>query len=66
MQAKKLNTEKKKSYYQRYNVKRLRDFHKKAMIKQQIYDKIIARQSGMEYSPGILFETSIINMEEAQ
>ena len=27
---------------------------------------MLARQSGMDYSQGIQFETSIINMEEAQ
>ena len=36
------------------------------MIRQQIYDNMIARRSGMDYSQGIQFETSIINMEEAQ
>ena len=27
---------------------------------------MLARRSGLEYSPGIQFETSIINMEEAK
>ena len=36
LQAETLNSDKIKSYYQRYNVKRLRAFHKQAMIKQQI------------------------------
>ena len=36
LQAETLNAEKKKSYYQRYDVKRLRAFHKQAMIKQQL------------------------------
>ena len=27
---------------------------------------MLAKQSGMDYSQGIQFETSIINMEEAQ
>ena len=44
----------------------MRDFHKQAIIKQQIYDNMLARRSGMDYSQGIQFETSIINMEEAQ
>ena len=66
LQAETLNAEKNKSYYQRYNVKRLKAFHKQAMIKQQIYDNILARQSGMDYSQGIQFETSLINMEDAQ
>ena len=65
-QAETLNAEKNKSHYQRYDVKRLRAFHKQAMIKQQIYDNMLARLSGMEYSPGIQFETSIINTEEAK
>ena len=29
-------------------------------------DNMLSRQSGMDYSQGIQFETSIINMEEAQ
>ena len=36
-QATTLNADKNMSYYQLYNVKRLRAFHKQAMIKQQIY-----------------------------
>ena len=36
------------------------------MIKQQIYDNMLASQSGMDYSQGIQFKTSLINMEEAQ
>ena len=35
-------------------------------MKQQIYENMLARQSGMEYSPGIQFETSLINTEEAR
>ena len=66
LQAETLNAEKNKSYYQQYNVKGLKAFHKQAMIKQQIYNNMLARRSGMDYSQGIQFETSIINMEEAQ
>ena len=66
LQAETLNAEKNKSYYEQYDVKRLRAFHKQAMIKQQIYNNMLAKQSGMDYSQGIQFETSIINMEEAQ
>ena len=66
LQAETFNAKKNKSYYQQYYAKQLRFFHNRTMIKQQIYDNILARQSGMEYSPGILFKTSIINMEEAQ
>ena len=66
LQAETLNAKRKNSYYQRYNVKRLRDFHKQAMIKQQIHDNMLARQSGMYYSQCIQFQTSIIKMEEAK
>ena len=66
LQEETLNAKKNKSYYQWYNVKRLRAFHKQAMIKQQIYDNILARWSGMDYIKGIQFQTSLINMEEAQ
>ena len=66
MQVKKINDEKNNSYYQQYDVKQLIAFHKQAMTKQQIYNNILARRSGMDYSQGIQFETSIINMEEAQ
>ena len=66
LQAETLNSEKNKSYYQRYGVKQLTALHKQAMIKQQIYDNMLARQSGMDYSPGINFQTSLINMEEAK
>ena len=66
LQAETINAEKKKTYYQRYDVKRLRAFHNQAMIKQQVYDNMLARPSGMEYSAGILFQTSIINMKQAQ
>ena len=37
LQAETFNTEKNKSYYQQYDFKRLRAFHKQSMIKQQIY-----------------------------
>ena len=64
LQAETLNAKKNKSYYQRYDVKQLRAFHKQAMIKQQIYDNMLARRSGMDYSPGIQFQTSLSNMEK--
>ena len=66
LQAETLNAKKNKSYYQRYDVKQLRAYHNQAMIKQQIYDNMIARRSGMDYSQGIQFQTSIVNMEEAK
>ena len=64
-QTETLNDERNNSYYQRYDVKWLRAFHKQAMINQWIYNNMLARLSGMDYSQGIQFETSIINMEEA-
>ena len=66
LQAETLNAKKNKSYYQRYNVKLLRAFHMQAMIKQQIYNNMLARRSGMNYSQGIQFQKSIVNMEEAK
>ena len=66
LQAETFNAEKENSYYQRYDIKRLIAFHKQAMIKQKLYDNMLARRSGMDYSAGILFQTSIINMEQAQ
>ena len=35
-------------------------------MKQQIYENILARRSGMDYSPGIQFQTSLINMEDTK
>ena len=66
LQAETLNAKKNKSYYQRYDVKQLRAFHKQAMTKQQIYDNILARRSGINYSQGIHFQKILINMEEAK
>ena len=66
LQAETLYAEKKNTYYQPCSVKRLRAFHKQAMIKQQVYYNMLARRSGMDYSAGILFQTSIISMKQAQ
>ena len=55
-----------KSYYQWYDVKLMRAFHKQAMIKQRIYENILARRSEMDYSPGIKFQTRLINMDGAE
>ena len=66
LQSETLNADNKKSYYKLYDVKGLRAFHKQAMTKQQIYDNMLARRSGMDYSQEIQFETSIVNMKEAQ
>ena len=43
LQAETLNAKKNNSYYQKYDVKILRAFHKQAMMKQQIYKNILAR-----------------------
>ena len=66
LQAKTINAEKNKSYYQRYDVKILGASHKQVTIKQKNYDSILARRSGMDYNLGIQFQTSLINMEEAK
>ena len=66
LQAETLNDNKNKSYYQRYDVKQLKAFHKQAMMKQQIYENMLAGRSGMDYSTGIKFQTIIINMEEVK
>ena len=66
LQAETLNADKNKSYYQQYDVKRLRAFHKQVMTKQQIYNNMLARRSWMDYSEGIQFQTSLINMDEAR
>ena len=66
LQDKTLNAEKNKSYDQQYNVKRLRAFHNQAMMKQKYYENTLARRSGMDYIPGIKFQKSLINTEEAK
>ena len=63
LKAERLNAKKSKSYYQQ---KQLRAFHKQVIIKQQIYDNMLETRSWMEYSQGIQFQTSLINMEEAK
>ena len=42
----------------------MRSFQKKAIMQQQIYENIHSRQSGMDYSLVIRFETSLVNMDE--
>ena len=66
LQSKTINAEKNQSYYQRYDVSRLKAFHKQAMMKQQIYENMLEMRSGMDYSPGMHFQKSLINMEEAK
>ena len=36
------------------------------MVKYQIYENVIARQSGVGYSPIIRFETSLVDMDKAK
>ena len=36
------------------------------MMKRQIYDNMLARQSGIDHNPGMQFQTSLINTEEAK
>ena len=64
LQDKTVNSEKNISYYKRYDVKRMRSFHKQSMMKQKIYKNILMGRSGMDYSPGIRFETIIVNMDK--
>ena len=54
----------KNSYYQQYGVKQLIAFRKQAMMKQNIYENMLARKSGMIYSPGIQFQKNLINTEK--
>ena len=44
----------------------MRAFHNQAMMKQKIYKNILARRSGVDYSPGIHFQTSLVDMDEAK
>ena len=66
LQAETLNADKNKSYYQQYDVKRLRAFHKQEMMKQQIYENMLARRSGMDFSPGMQFQSCLIHTEETK
>ena len=64
LQAETVNDKINKAYYQRYDVKIVRAFHEQAMMKQKIYKNILARQ--MDCSPGIRFETSLVNVYNAK
>ena len=44
----------------------MRDFHNQEMMKHQIYENILAILIGMDYSPVIYIETSIVNMDESK
>ena len=39
---------------------------RKYIMKQQIYEKIFPRKSGMDYSPSISFENTLVNINEAR
>ena len=41
-------------------------FHKQVVTKQHIYENILSRQTGMDYSPVIRFEKSLAHMDEAK
>ena len=66
LQYKTYHADKNRSYYKRYNVKRMRAFHNKAMMKQKMYKNMIVKQMGVDYSIVILFQTSLVNMDEAK
>ena len=44
----------------------MRALHKQAMMKQQIYESIISRRSGIYYSQGIRFQTRLVNVDESK
>ena len=50
-------------YRRRFDVKRLRRHHKKAAIKQQLYEDALARKTGADYGAGIRFESKINTLE---
>ena len=56
----------KKLYHQKYDVKIMRAFHNKAMMKQKMYKNMLVKRRGVDYSIGIRFQTSLINMDEAK
>ena len=66
LQAETTNANKNNSCYQQYDAKQLRAFHKQAIIKQKIYNNMLARLRGMDYSQVKQFQTGLLNMEEAK
>ena len=66
LQAKTPNAEKKNPYYQRCDVKILIAFHNQAMIKQPIYENILVRRSGVDYSLGIQFQNIFVIMDKSK
>ena len=46
-------TKQRSEYSAQYHAKRTRSYHEQAMIRQQIYDNILARKSGVDYNPRI-------------
>ena len=63
LQDKTFNADFKKKY-QKYDVKIIIAFHNQAMTKNKIYKDILAWRTGMYYSPGIRFETSLFSVNE--
>ena len=41
-------------------------FHKQSTMKQKIYENILARQSGMDYSTGIRFEKILVYIDKVK
>lgn len=66
LQAKIINTKKNKAYYPQYYVKIIIALHKEAVIKQHIYEKILARKTGVYYSPIICFKKSLVDMDKSK
>ena len=64
LQAKPLKSKRENSYYQQYDVKILIALHKQAVIEQHIYKNILSRRIVIDYSPGMQFQKSIINMNK--
>ena len=66
LQAKIIKTKENKAYYPQYYVKLIRDLHKDAVIRQHIYENILARKTGVDYSPIICFKKSLVDMYKAK
>ena len=64
LRAETFNSEGGKAYFQQFDVKIMIAFHKQAMMKQKIYKNILARKSGMYYSPWMYFESRLVNMDQ--
>ena len=44
----------------------MRAFQKQAMAKKQMCKKIISKQIGMDYNPGVQFQKSLINTDKSK